>query len=386
MTEQLRADDEIAMVGIIQEQHPDRNRLFMQWKGMDWPIMVDSLNLLEMDVVPYHVLIDEAGVVVEAGARPGDLEAFLAREPASHAAAETPTPRVDRVRSAHERGEASAGDLATALYLWGDAGDLDEVIELYGRALERGAAAGPTNFRLGVAHRARFESDSRRDGDFAAAIERWGAALDVDPNQYIWRRRIQQYGPRLDKPYPFYDWVDTAREEIRARGEEPLPLRVEPKGAELTRPSRHFDTGQADLTEPDPDDRITRDTLNLIETEVVVAPATRARSRSARVHLIMRPNAAQDAHWNNEVEPTEVWLRPPEDWTVDSRRLVAPMGEGAVSTETRTLEFEVRPPEGWDGGTETIPAYALVYACEGADGVCLYLREDIDIEVKFPER
>ena len=26
------------MVGIIQEQHPDRARLFMQWKEMGWPI------------------------------------------------------------------------------------------------------------------------------------------------------------------------------------------------------------------------------------------------------------------------------------------------------------------------------------------------------------
>ena len=43
---------------------------------------------------------------------------------------------------------------------------------------------------------------------------------------------MQQYGPRLDKPYPFYDWVETAREEIRARGETPSPLRVEPAGAE----------------------------------------------------------------------------------------------------------------------------------------------------------
>jgi hypothetical protein len=43
------------MVGIIQEQHPDRAGLFMQWKQMDWPILVDSLNLLGVAVVPVHV-------------------------------------------------------------------------------------------------------------------------------------------------------------------------------------------------------------------------------------------------------------------------------------------------------------------------------------------
>ncbi len=48
-------------VGIILEQHPERCRLFMQWKQMDWPVMVDSLNLLGMAVVPVTVAIDEHG-------------------------------------------------------------------------------------------------------------------------------------------------------------------------------------------------------------------------------------------------------------------------------------------------------------------------------------
>jgi hypothetical protein len=37
------------------------------------------------------------------------------------------------------------------------------------------------------------------------AVQYWTMALDMDSNQYIWRRRIQQYGPRLEKPYSFYD-------------------------------------------------------------------------------------------------------------------------------------------------------------------------------------
>ncbi len=44
------------MVGIVQEQHPARTRLFMQWQGMDWPVMVDSLNLLGVKVVPITLL------------------------------------------------------------------------------------------------------------------------------------------------------------------------------------------------------------------------------------------------------------------------------------------------------------------------------------------
>ena len=45
-TKDLQNDGKLQMVGIIQEQHPDRARLFMQWKRMGWPILVDSYNLL----------------------------------------------------------------------------------------------------------------------------------------------------------------------------------------------------------------------------------------------------------------------------------------------------------------------------------------------------
>ena len=52
----------LAIVGLIQEQHPDRCRLFMQWKGMDWPILVDALNLYGVDAVPITYAIDEAHI------------------------------------------------------------------------------------------------------------------------------------------------------------------------------------------------------------------------------------------------------------------------------------------------------------------------------------
>ena len=65
------------MVGIIEEQHPDRARLFMQWKQMDWPILVDSLNLFQMTAVPVTVLIDERGIVRKIGPNEADVDAFL---------------------------------------------------------------------------------------------------------------------------------------------------------------------------------------------------------------------------------------------------------------------------------------------------------------------
>jgi len=74
----------------------------------------------------------------------------------------------------------------------------------------------------------RFDSISPQTQDFEKALKHWQIALDMNPSQYIWRRRIQQYGPRLDKPYSFYDWITQARKDILKRGETPVELNAEP--------------------------------------------------------------------------------------------------------------------------------------------------------------
>ena len=53
-TKELWKRGKVQVLGILEEQHPDRARLFMQWKRMDWPLVVDSLNLLEMPAVPVN--------------------------------------------------------------------------------------------------------------------------------------------------------------------------------------------------------------------------------------------------------------------------------------------------------------------------------------------
>ena len=75
-TAQLQAEGRLQMVGIIQEQHPDRARLFMQWKNMDWPLMVDSLGLLGVTVVPITVAIDEHGIIRKIGLRLNEAASF----------------------------------------------------------------------------------------------------------------------------------------------------------------------------------------------------------------------------------------------------------------------------------------------------------------------
>ena len=51
-TRSLVKAGKLALLGVIQEQHPDRCRLFAQWQEFDWPILWDPFNLTGAAVVP----------------------------------------------------------------------------------------------------------------------------------------------------------------------------------------------------------------------------------------------------------------------------------------------------------------------------------------------
>jgi tetratricopeptide (TPR) repeat protein len=386
-TRALQRDGKIRMVGIVQEQHPDRARLFMQWKQMDWPVMVDALNLLEVEVVPITLLIDERGIVTDVASRriaiDEQIAEFLAR-PAVDADSETAPPQtapdLDALRRAATSGEAAALAYADALTLWGGDERLAEAIAAYERIVATSPADAAARFRLGVARRNLYESQAGQAADFARAVEQWSAALELDPNNYIWRRRIQQFGPRLEKPYPFYDWVDAARTEIAERGKTPVALRVEPVGAELASPAELFMAAKATDDEPDPRDRIHRDDGKYVEIDATTVPPAIAPGASARVHVELRPNVKNAAHWNNEARGLVFWIDPPEGWQVDQRKIELPLPGSALSDEPRRVEFEVKN-SGAQEAARRLDAYALYYVCEGTDGPCLFRRSDVAIDL-----
>jgi hypothetical protein len=385
-TEALQRDGRLQMMGVIQEQHPDRCRLFMQWKRMGWPVAVDALNLLGFSAVPITFLIDEHGIVRFVNPKPSELEEFLA----------TTYPRPDGLATppegAHLRALVPPGDDGTpaawrdhgdALFLWAGPERLSEAIDAFTRALASAAEDGPLHFRLGTAYRRRYDSPHRQAGDFQKAVDHWTRALQIDPNQYIWRRRLQQYGPRLEKPYPFYGWVAEARRDIRARGEVPVPLVAEPGGAEVAAPEETFATATTGGKEPDPKGRVTRDPGRLIQVEVTLVPPAVTPGGVARAYLVFRPNEGARAHWNNEVDPLRVWAEPPSGWEIDGSDLTTTMPREAVSAEPREVQLEVKAPPQADPGTTVLPAYALYYVCEDVDGMCLYRRQDIRVPIRL---
>ena len=385
-TEPYRKAGKIKVLGIIQEQHPERCRLFMQWKQMEWPIAVDALNLLRVAAVPYTLLIDEAGVVRSINPKQDAFDDFVKSDPIAFEKSES----VDLAASSAstESLETLAGQTNTAaswaalgqhLFLWGGDASIRRCVDAFSRAVDLDPEDGWLHFRLGVAYRRLFDLDQKDMDLFRRAISQWQAALDLDPNQYIWRRRIQQYGPRLDKPYSFYDWIHQAREDIKNRGDEPYPLSVEPGGAEFAYPAKAEELNKIILAEPDPAGRIFRDEGPGILLEHTWVAATYEEKKAVRLHLKFQPDPIQNLHWNNEAEPLIVWVQSAEGWNFETSLLTFPNPKQATDDAPRSLEFEMT--QVGDSVSGTITGYALYNVCEDRDGVCMYRRQDFLIEL-----
>lgn len=388
-TEPIRKKGEIKVLGIIQEQHPERCRLFMQWHQMDWPILVDSLNLLEVAAVPYTLLIDESGVIHAVNPSDAEFEAFISSNPQENGDVAKATfnfelPDWGKLQSnTVALNSASAwSKYAEALFLWGGDSRIQICVNAYKKAVSLAPDDGWLLFRLGVSYRRYFDLTQSNWDEFTKAIEAWQAALELDPNQYIWRRRIQQYGPRLDKPYSFYDWVNQAREDITDRGETPHPLRVEPGGAEFAYPANKTNAALNQPLEPDSKARVFRDTQPAIQIKSTVVSATYEDKKAWRVHLRFQPHSIYPFHWNNEAEPLSVWIHPSEGWRMDSPLIKAPNPPEAVDEAPRTLEFELIQ-EGENPPSE-IKGYALYNICEEINGTCLFRRQDFIIPLNQP--
>ncbi len=380
-------DGKLVLLGITEEQHADRCRLFAQWKKMDWPILHDPINVMESSGVPILVAIDEHGIIRQVEPTLENFEKdFLDKKFTDDSPQlkqpKSEKPDLDQLRKSAQSKPTAKNwrRLGDALALWGGDNQVNQAIDAYSRALQLQPKEGATYFRLGVCYRRRFESKGRKDGDFQSAIDAWGKALTLDPNQYIWRRRIQQYGPRLDKPYAFYDWVDGAIKDVNARKEQPVALAIPPQGAELAQPAKKFEELGEQAKAPDPDGKIHHDEKGLIAVEVTVVAAQVAPGQSARIHFHLRPDAKRKVHWNNESEPLRLWIDVPDGWKASQRLLTAAQGKEPETKETRALDFEIQVPAAARGRTK-VKGYALYYVCEDVRGTCLFLRKDIEFSV-----
>jgi len=386
---------DLVVIGLVQEQHPERAQLYAQWRELDWPILWDPFNTTGALAVPNAYMIDEHGVLRAHRLNEESLAAFMEaafEAPAQAVPTARPLPRLMQAPADHNSKEELLEYvrwhvLSDVLWQPYEADHYTGCINVFNRLLyteEEYDANASDFFAIGVAYRMRYDSPHREDGDFQAAIDAWAKALEEDPNQYIWRRRIQQYGPMSDKPYPFYDWVETAQREITERGETPVVIPQALTQAELgTEGSALVPEGE--VTNPDPDGRITADATGIITVTSATTPDTQ-RPGSRRVLIEFTTSGGDDSggHWNNEAEPLMVWINAealPEGWSVESSLLVHASVEAASSDEPRVIDFGLTHPADATG-THTLTGYALYNVCEAGDlGQCLYRRRDFEVTV-----
>lgn len=334
---------------------------------MDFPILVDSLNRIGVHAVPLMWAIDEHGAVQKT--RPQEEwitgEFLTADFPEPTTAPRTETP--------------SAGTVAFLAGKWTDA------IAGYREKIKANPDNADAWFRLGSSLRARHDSDNRQDGDFQGAIAAWTKALQLNPPNYIFNRRLQQYGPRLIKPYPFYTWIEEAKADIVARGEEPPRLRVALEGSEIALPDRQGVQAQEAnaLAEPDPNGLLPMDIKGLVKIESVVAPAPATAGQNARIYLRFQPDQMQKVTWDNEAGELRVWVKTPAGLVLAQQYLESDIPRVSSSNELRSLELEIGIPESLRGET-FLEGYAMYYVCEG-DEACVFMRQDFKVSLQVTE-
>lgn len=351
-TKTFVADGKLAVLGVAHEQHADRCRLFAQWKDIDWPILHDPLNLIDVDAFPLVVAVDEHGIVRAVKLQPEHLaEAFLDQEykapakPLPLGPAGLVNPKITRRTAGEARSSEGWRDHGDALVLAGRPALINEAIDVYGRVLKMKDDDANAWFRLGVARRIRHDRPEHQEGDFQAAVDAWRKAVQIKPDNAVFAARLRQYKPSLDKPHAYYDWVDTAMKEIITRGRTPVRLAAEPCSTERGLPA---DESAKEKKAPVGDDAglLQRpDEDNLVGVEQTVAHGAGDDAAAVvTVHLTFRPDADRAVHWDDAKGGLSARVDPPEGCKLAQTSIkYAPLPETAPDG-ARTLSFDVQLP------------------------------------------
>lgn len=381
------------MLGVIQEQHGDRCRLFQQWQQLDFPVVQDKLNTNGIAVVPYYVGIDPLGRVM--GARYRSPSQFIQQIAEQDTDTKNDSHQMDmRVADVSYWSDKLVADRTVSNLInhsdaklhWQpqDEQQVAKAIEGYEEALKLANQAGPDkprydlHFRLGVAKRMLYELNGQVEAqEFAASVQHWEQALKINPNQYIYRRRIEQYGPRLKKPYSFYDWVKPARKDIKARGEVPHPLAVEPNGAEFAQRARSMDV-QRNAENPDPGNQI-QQMGDQVQVHINTVPTQPKPGQVVAVHIGF--HVSGDATWNHEATPLQVWLDAPDGSAKLSAQLIEDQAPYVSESSVRpvSISLEMKMPE--QASPITLSGYGLFHVCEKEGGQCVYRRKNFQLVV-----
>jgi len=241
-TKPFVAEGKLVVIGVAQEQHADRCRLYAQWQGLDWPIGFDPINLVGIEKLPLAVGIDEHGIVrvIERTAKASFAD-FVSRkypepkQPLPHEDEEFRPPRYTRRLATDSRIASGHMEHGNALIIsGGGTAEIDEAVGVYRKVVDLDPKDAGGYFRLGVAHRMRFEGDLARPNDAREAVEWLRRAASRRPSNTVYKRRLEQFSTNPGPQHDFFDWIEIARKEIAARGEKPVELIREPQADRVT--------------------------------------------------------------------------------------------------------------------------------------------------------
>lgn len=321
--------------------------------------MADPLNLLDVAAVPITLLVDQYGVIRYRNPSNADLATFMKQ---------SYKPDGTKAKKLPDTGSMNPDRLAMQ-------GKTREAAAAYQKLLDstkNRPVSGRLHFRLGVVHRMAFDANGN-PGDFAKAVKHWREALAINGGQYIWRRRIQQYGPVADKPYPFYNWVSHATAEIKKRGEVPVQLKVKLSSSELA--SKNTKAQQNQAMEKPEIKGISTDN-DSIEIQPVLLPDTSGRRSIYRVHLLLKPKSGAKYTWNNEAGPVKIWLEPSSLGQIAQQGIEIPVDTTKpTSSETRSVEFEWKATKG-----SQLNGIAIYHVCDKKSGQCTILTKRFTVK------
>lgn len=249
----LVAEGRLAVMGIAEEQHADRCRLFAQWKDIAWPIAFDPLDQLNIEKLPLAVCVDEHGIVrmIRRDAKKS-LAEFAAktypvpRKPLPPEEEEIPTPRYTRRLAGEDRTALGLTAHGNALVLSGLPAEISEAIRTFEQLVEKEPKSAAGHFRLGVSRRIRADSPEAQAEDAAGAVTAWKKAAALRPANQVFKSRYAQFSSNPGPDHDFYNWIEQARKEIIARGDKPVELaadaamdaRAKPSGERATPASK----------------------------------------------------------------------------------------------------------------------------------------------------
>lgn len=162
-----------------------------------------------------------------------------------------------------------------------------------------------------------------------------------------------------------------------------MPLAVEPTGSEIAEPRRGKSGARLDQRkDPDPFDRIPKDTKKLVTIEPVATPARVRPGHRVRVRVTFRLDEKTHPLWNNEAGGLSLWVRLPETCQMDEGEFEHAQPREPETREVRTLEFEAGVAADAKAGEIVLPAYALYDVCLDEEGVCYRYRQDFQVTVR----